>query len=145
MQLLSDLEDAEASVRVSSAEPTGTLRLTCGVSFGMRYLAPALAEFSALHSRLVLDLDLSDRVVDLVEDGFDLAIRIGHVGSQGMVSKRLGWTQIVCCASPAYLERHSEPTSDARRSRASTIASATRTSACRTPGLSKARMAARRG
>jgi DNA-binding transcriptional LysR family regulator len=109
VQLLSDLEDAEASVRVSSAEPRGTLRLTCGVSFGMRYLAPALAEFSALHSSLVLDLDLSDRVVDLVEDGFDLAIRIGHVGSQGMVSKRLGWTQIVCCASPAYLERHREP------------------------------------
>ena len=109
VQLLSDLEDAEASVRVASAEPKGTLRLTCGVSFGMRYLAPALAEFSALHPRPGPDLDLSDRVVDLVEDGFDLAIRIGHVGSQGMVSKRLGWTQIVCCASPAYLARRSEP------------------------------------
>ncbi len=109
VQLLSDLEDAEASVRIAAAEPKGTLRITCGVSFGMRYLAPALAEFSALHPDLLFDLDLSDRVVDLVEDGFDLAIRIGHVGSQGMVSKRLGWTQIVCCAAPAYLERRSEP------------------------------------
>jgi DNA-binding transcriptional LysR family regulator len=109
VQLLADLADAEASVRVAAAEPKGTLRLTCGVSFGTRYLAPALAEFSALHPQLLLDLDLSDRVVDLVEEGFDLAIRIGDRGSQGMVSKRLGWTQIVCCASPAYLARRSEP------------------------------------
>jgi len=109
VQLLSDLEDAEASVRLAAAEPKGTLRLTCGVSFGTRYLTPALAEFGALHPNLVLDLDLSDRIVDLVEDGFDLAIRIGQLGSQGMVSKRIGWTQIVCCASPAYLARRSEP------------------------------------
>ena len=109
VQLLSDLADAEASVRATAAEPKGTLRLTCGVSFGMRYLAPALAEFGALNPDLLLDLDLSDRVVDLVEEGFDLAIRIGHIGSQGMVSKRLGWTQIVCCASPAYVARRSEP------------------------------------
>ena len=109
VQLLADLEDAEASVRVATAEPRGTLRLTCGVSFGARYLAPALAEFSALHPELLLDLDLSDRVVDLVEEGFDLAIRIGQIGSQGMVSKRLGWTQIVCCAAPAYLARCKRP------------------------------------
>lgn len=108
VQLLSDLEDAEASVRATAAEPKGSLRLTCGVSFGMRYLAPALAEFGALHPDMLLDLDLSDRVVDLVEEGFDLAIRIGHIGSQGMVSKRLGWTQIVCCASPEYVARRSE-------------------------------------
>lgn len=108
VQLLSDLEDAEASVRVAAAEPKGTLRLTCGVSFGTRYLAPALAEFSELHPHLLLDLDLSDRVVDLVEEGFDLAIRIGQIGSQGMVSKRLGWTQIVCCAAPSYLARQDQ-------------------------------------
>lgn len=106
VQLLADLDDAEASVRVAAAEPKGTLRLTCGVSFGTRYLAPVLAEFSALHPDLLLDLDLSDRVVDLVDERFDVAIRIGHIGSQGMVSKRLGWTQIVCCASPAYLAQH---------------------------------------
>jgi DNA-binding transcriptional LysR family regulator len=109
VQLLADLEDAEASVRVAAAEPKGTLRVTCGVSFGMRYLAPALAEFSSLHPEVLLDLDLSDRVVDLVEERFDVAIRIGQIGSQGMVSKRLGSTQIVCCASPDYLRRHPQP------------------------------------
>jgi DNA-binding transcriptional LysR family regulator len=96
-------------VRVAAAEPRGTLRITCGVSFGTRYLAAALAEFGAQHPDLVLDLDLSDRVVDLVEDGFDLAVRIGHLGSKGMVSKRIGWTQIVCCAAPSYLARRHEP------------------------------------
>ncbi len=109
VQLLADLNDAEASVRVAAAEPKGTQRVTCGVSFGLRYLAPALAEFSMLHPELLLDLDLSDRVVDLVEERYDVAIRIGHIGPQGMVSKRLGWTQIVCCASPAYLARHTAP------------------------------------
>jgi DNA-binding transcriptional LysR family regulator len=109
VQLLADLEDAESSVRVAAAEPKGTLRITCGVTFGNRYLAPALADFSALHPDVLLDLDLSDRVVDLVEEGFDVAIRIGQGGSQGMVSKRLGWTQIVCCASPRYLQQHPAP------------------------------------
>jgi len=109
VQLLAALDDAEASVRVAAAEPRGTLRVTCGVSFGTRYLAAALAEFGAQHPELVLDLDLSDRVIDLVEDGFDLAVRIGHMGSKGMVSKRIGWTQIVCCAAPSYLARRREP------------------------------------
>jgi DNA-binding transcriptional LysR family regulator len=109
VQLIADLEDAEASVRTDAAEPRGTLRMTCGVSFGTRYLAPALADFSARHPDVLLDLDLSDRAVDLVEEGFDLAVRIGNIGSQGMVSRRLGWTQIVCCAAPAYLARRGEP------------------------------------
>jgi DNA-binding transcriptional LysR family regulator len=85
------------------------LRLTCGTSFGMRYLAPALAEFNAQHPDVLFDLDLSDRVADLVEEGIDLAIRVGNSGSQGVVSRRIGWTQLVCCAAPAYLARRREP------------------------------------
>jgi DNA-binding transcriptional LysR family regulator len=109
VQLLADLEDAEASVRETSAEPRGTLRLTCGVSFGARYLAPMLADFAARHPQMIFDLDLSDRAVDLVEEGFDLAVRIGSLGQQGMVARRLGWTQIVCCAAPSYLAAHPAP------------------------------------
>ncbi|HET7204534.1 MAG TPA: LysR family transcriptional regulator [Steroidobacteraceae bacterium] len=105
VQLLADLDDAEASVRVAATAPKGTLRLTCGVSFGIHYLAPALADFAAEHPDVVFDVDVSDRAVDLVEEGFDLAVRIGNIGQQGMVSRRLEWTQIVCCAAPAYLER----------------------------------------
>ncbi len=109
VQLLADLEEAESSVRTAAVSPKGTLRLTCGVSFGVRYVAPAIADFSAQHSQLLFDLDLSDRAVDLVEEGFDLAIRIGHIGHQGLVSRRIGWTRAVCCASPDYLARRGTP------------------------------------
>jgi DNA-binding transcriptional LysR family regulator len=109
VQLVADLDEAEASVRASATVPKGTLRLTCGVSFGIRYLAPVLADFAREHPQVVFDLDISDRAVDLVEEGYDLAVRIGSIGPQGMVSRRLGWTQIVCCAAPAYLARTKAP------------------------------------
>ena len=109
VQLLADLDDAEASVRVAATAPRGTLRLTCGVSFGIRYLAPVLADFAVEHPEVVFDLDVSDRAVDLVEEGYDLAVRIGSIGQQGMVSRRLGWTQIVLCAAPSYLARAAAP------------------------------------
>ena len=109
VQLLADLEEAESSVRAAAVLPKGTLKVTCGVTFGVRYAAPAIAEFCAQHPQLLFDLDLSDRAVDLVEEGFDLAIRIGHIGQQGLVSRRLGWTRPVCCASPAYVKQHGAP------------------------------------
>jgi DNA-binding transcriptional LysR family regulator len=109
VQLLAALDDAEASVSTTTQKPKGTLRLTCGVTFGERYLAPAIADFCALHPELVFDLDLSDRMVDLVEEGFDLALRIGPARQQGVVSRRIGETQLVCCAAPAYLENHPGP------------------------------------
>ncbi len=109
VQLLADVEEAEASVRASAVVPRGTLRLTCGVTFGIRYLAPAIAEFSTAHPQVNFDLDLSDRSVDLVEEGFDLAVRIGGIGAQALVSRRIGSTQTMCCAAPAYLERHGSP------------------------------------
>ena len=109
VQLLADLDEAESSVRAVAVVPRGVLRLTCGVSFGERFLAPAISEFSARHRDIVWDLDLSDRAIDLVEEGFDLAIRIGTVVHQGLVSRRLGWTTPVCCASPAHLARHGTP------------------------------------
>lgn len=110
VQLVADLEEAESSVRAAAVLPKGTLRLTCGVSFGVRYLAPAIAEFGVQYPQLMFDLDLSDRAVDLVDEGFDLAVRIGNIGHQGLVSRRIGWTQAVCCASPAYIARRGAPT-----------------------------------
>jgi len=109
VQLLADLEETEAAVRSAAVEPRGTLRITCGVSFGERHLAAAVAEFAARHRELSFDLDLSDRTVDLVEEGFDLAIRIGPSRHQALVSRRIGTTQLVCCAAPGYLERHPAP------------------------------------
>jgi DNA-binding transcriptional LysR family regulator len=109
VQLLADLEEAESSVRAAAVLPKGTLRLTSGVSFGVRYLAPAIVEFGAQHPQVVFDLDLSDRAVDLVEEGFDLAVRIGLMAHQGLVSRRVGWTTPVCCAAPAYVASRGAP------------------------------------
>jgi DNA-binding transcriptional LysR family regulator len=109
VQLLADLDEAESAVRTSAVAPRGKLRITCGITFGIRCVAPAIAEFGARHPQLAFDLELSDRVVDLVEEGFDLALRIGSGGPTGLVSRRLGHSQLVCCAAPAYLAAHGTP------------------------------------
>ena len=109
IQLLADLEEAEGDARTAGVTPKGRLRLTCGVSFGERRLAPVIAAFGARYPELSFELDLSDRVVDLVEEGYDLAVRIGTGGPPGLVSRVLGHSQLVCCASPAYLAAHGMP------------------------------------
>lgn len=108
-QVLTDLEEAEASVGALSSEPRGTLRITCGQSWGVLRLAPAIAGFSSLHPSVRFAVDLSDRLVDLVEEGFDLAVRTGPVASATLVARPLGDTRMIACAAPAYLERHGTP------------------------------------
>ncbi|HVP88431.1 MAG TPA: LysR family transcriptional regulator [Casimicrobiaceae bacterium] len=109
VQLLADLEEAEQSAHAGTLKPRGTLRLTCAVTFGERYLVPALAELGARFPELQFDVELSDRVVDLVEEGFDAAVRIGAIGSQNLVGRKIGETRLVCCAAPSYLKRRGEP------------------------------------
>jgi DNA-binding transcriptional LysR family regulator len=109
VQLLADLEEAEDSAGAGAVAPRGTLRLTCGVTFGTRYLAPAIADFMARYPQMRFDAELSDRIVDLVDEGFDAAVRIGAVAGQNLVARKVGVTQLVCCAAPAYLARHGEP------------------------------------
>jgi DNA-binding transcriptional LysR family regulator len=106
---LADLEEAEESASAGTARPRGTLRLTCGTTFGVRHLAPAIAEFVTRHPQMRFDVELSDRAVDLVDEGFDAALRIGKIGSQQLVGRKIGVTRLICCASPAYLERHGVP------------------------------------
>jgi DNA-binding transcriptional LysR family regulator len=109
VQLLADLEEAEVAMSAASVVPGGTLRLTCSATFGARHLAPAIAAFAARHPQVNFDVELSERVVDLVEEGFDLAVRIGQTGGQNLVGRKIGSTRLVCCAAPSYLERHGEP------------------------------------
>ena len=109
VQLLADLEEAEQSANAETVEPRGTLRLTASITFGARHLASALAEFVARHPGMRFDIELSDRATDLVEEGFDVAVRIGEIGSQNLVGRRVGVTHLVCCAAPSYLERHGTP------------------------------------
>jgi len=108
-QLLADLEEAEESASAGNIRPRGTLRMTSSITFGARHLAPAIAEFATRHPAMRFDVELSDRAVDLVEEGIDLAVRIGAIGSQNVVGRKVGETRLVCCAAPAYLDRHGEP------------------------------------
>jgi len=109
VQLLADLEEAEEAVSATAIVPRGTLKLTCAVTFGIRHLAPAVAEFAARFPQLRFDLELSDRAVDIVEEGLDLAIRIGEIGSQALIGRRFGAMRLVPCAAPAYLAVHGTP------------------------------------
>ena len=109
VQLLADLEEAEETVTSATVVPRGTLKLTCSITFGVRHLAPAIAAFAARHPQLRFDVELSDRAVDIVDEGFDLAVRIGEIGSQSLIGRRIGTSQLICCAAPAYLREHGTP------------------------------------
>ena len=111
VQLLADLEEAEQEASRAAVVPRGTIKLTSAVNFGVRHLAPAIAEFLAAHREVRFDVSLSDRIVDLVEEGFDLGIRIGAAGAEHIVARKLGETRLVPCAAPAYLAAHGAPQS----------------------------------
>jgi len=111
VQLLADLTEAEQEAARAAVVPRGTIKLTTSINFGVRHLAPAIAEFLAAHREVRFDVSLSDRIVDLVEEGFDLGIRIGVPGSEHIVARKLGETRLVPCASPEYLAKHGAPQS----------------------------------
>lgn len=113
VQVLADLEEAEQEASRAAVVPRGTIKLTSAVNFGVRHLAPAIADFLAAHREVRFDVSLSDRTVDLVEEGFDLGIRIGGTGSEHIVARKLGETRLVPCASPAYLAARGAPHSPA--------------------------------
>jgi len=109
VQLLHDLEEAEDEAAKSAAVPRGTLKVSTSVNFGVRHTAPAIAAFLERYPEVKFDIALSDRMVDLVEEGIDVAIRIGSPGSDTLVARRLGETVVVPCASAEYLARHGAP------------------------------------
>ena len=109
VQLMTDLAEAEQEASSAAVVPRGTIRLTTSVNFGVRHVAPAIAEFLERHPDVRFDVALSDRVVDLVEEGLDLAIRIGPPGADNLVARKLGETRMVPCASPEYLAKHKPP------------------------------------
>src|SRR3954469_22677439 len=109
VQLLSDLAEAEQEASSAAVMPRGTIRLTTSVNFGVRHVAPAIAEFLERHPEVRFDVALSDRVVDLIEEGLDLAIRIGPPGADNLVARKLGETRLVPCGSPQYLAKHGAP------------------------------------
>ena len=108
-ELLGGLDAAEAEVTARSGDAVGQLRVNAPVSFGILYLAPVWAAFKARHPQVSFDVTLSDRVVDIVEEGFDLAIRITQLQNSSLITRRLASTRMVLCASPTYLARQGTP------------------------------------
>jgi DNA-binding transcriptional LysR family regulator len=108
-RILADLDEAEAAVLQEHGELRGTLRVALPLSFAVRHMSEPVAEFRRIHPRVNFEFDLNDRRVDLVQEGMDLALRIGHLRDSTMIARRLFDVRAVVCASPAYLEQHGTP------------------------------------
>ncbi|CAD5373132.1 LysR family transcriptional regulator [Rubrivivax sp. A210] len=108
-RLLADLANAEASVSAGGVKASGHLRVTAPAGFGRRHVAPLVPGFVAQHPDVSVSLNLSDRVVDIVNEGFDCAVRVGDLPDSSLVSVRLADNRRLCVAAPAYLERAGVP------------------------------------
>jgi DNA-binding transcriptional LysR family regulator len=108
-RLLADLASAEASVTEGGVKASGHLRVTAPAGFGRRHVAPLVPGFLQQHPDVSLSLNLSDRVVDIVNEGFDCAVRVGDLPDSSLVSVRLADNRRLCVATPAYLKRAGVP------------------------------------
>lgn len=120
-ELLARLDEAEAELGSGSTAAQGVARVNVPLSFGLMHLAPLWPGLLARHPGLELDVTLSDRVVDLVDEGYDLALRIGQLPASSLVSRRLAATRLVACAAPAYLAAHGAPARPAELARHAVI------------------------
>ncbi|MCC4613491.1 LysR family transcriptional regulator [Xanthomonas campestris pv. esculenti] len=109
LQLLADLDDLEATIGAQALEPAGVLRVNAPVSYGIERLGALLPGFRARYPQVELDLSLTDRLVDMVEEGFDVAIRITREPAPMLIARQLGTVRLVPCAAPAYLARAGTP------------------------------------
>jgi len=107
--ILSEVWDAEAKLKSTQVEPQGKLTVTASVLFGRRYVAPIVSEFIRRHREVNVEMLLVDRVVSAVEEGIDVAVRIGHLRDSSLVAIRIGEVRRVVCASPQYLRHHGIP------------------------------------
>ena len=103
------IDEAQQEATETASDLRGCLKLALPATMGRLWLAPQLPGFMAMHEKLSLDVDYSDTYVDLVEGGFDVAIRIGHLADSGLVARKLAEHQRILCASPTYIERHGMP------------------------------------
>lgn len=108
-RLLAEFNDAEASVSAGGVKASGHLRITAPAGFGRRHVAPLVPGFLAQHPEVSLSLNLSDRIVDIVNEGVDCAVRVGDLPDSSLVSVRLADNRRLCVASPEYLARAGRP------------------------------------
>ncbi|MFZ1852190.1 MAG: LysR family transcriptional regulator [Nitrosomonas sp.] len=112
-RILEDMLEAEHITSQSHGALKGKLKIALPLSFGLMHLGPAITEFLEQHPDITFDLDFSDRQVDLLLEGYDLAIRIASLPDSSLIARSLATIRLVACASPSYLQRHGEPKSPA--------------------------------
>lgn len=108
-RILADIQVAEAQLDSRRANPAGKLSITAPVTFGRLHLAPLLNQWLKQNPAMSAELTLDDRVVDMIEEGFDLALRIGHLADSSLIARPIGSTPYVLCASPALIEQRGQP------------------------------------
>jgi DNA-binding transcriptional LysR family regulator len=108
-RILADFHNAESAVSLGGIRASGHIRVTAPAGFGRRHVAPLIARFIAQHPEVSISLELSDRIADIVAEGIDLAIRIGHLEDSSLVGVKLAANRRVVVASPAYLAGHGTP------------------------------------
>ena len=110
-KILTDIEEVEAMVSDRRGTPSGTLRVTSSITFGRHQIVSMMPEFLNTYPDLRLQLSLSDNIVDLVQEGFDIAIRMGELTDSSLVARRLALDRRVVCAAPSYIEKYGIPRS----------------------------------
>lgn len=108
--VLNTLREAEDAVQDLQDTPRGRLRITAAGAFGEDFIAPAAAEFMSRHPEISIELDFSNRLVDLIAEGYDLAIRAGTLQDSSLIARRIGSRRLVTCAAHSYLDRYGIPT-----------------------------------
>jgi DNA-binding transcriptional LysR family regulator len=109
LQIIESVSELGELARPTDTKLSGRIRLTAPTTLGIRHLARIISELSALHPEVVIEMSLSDRSVDLITSGFDLAVRIGELQSTSLIARRVGTYRFACCAAPAYLAKHGTP------------------------------------
>ena len=109
IRILGEIEDADAAAAARRIEPQGVLKVALPASFGHKHIAPLIPPFAARFPKIQLALSLSDRIVNVIEEGYDLAIRIGELEDSSLAARKLAPNRRVVCASPAYLKAHEAP------------------------------------
>lgn len=109
VRILDDLQEAENAITQAHVTLKGSIRVAVPYAFGTMHLSPAINEFLAIHPGIEFDLDFNDRQVDIVQDGFDLAIRIADLENSSLIARKLAPISTVVCAAPDYLKKHGTP------------------------------------
>lgn len=109
LRLLDDIAEVEAQISDAEAALSGRIRLSAPLTFGLQHLSPPLNTFRQQYPNIQLDIDFNDRHVDLIEDGFDLAVRIGRLADSSLIARKLSATRVLLCASPDYFAAHGLP------------------------------------